>query len=438
MININRNTRIPSVEETLGTLRLHNSMMPMFVDFDKVMMDISWIQLQLKTVEPTLFKVIGKPPKKDASGNMKTWLMMNDKTSVFDYTKEGLSLNAESVQKAFDSGELKEDTVYLLKLYQKYSDFVKTRGTLVSLLQNPISDSPSCDGHRMLIVRPTFAPQNTGRIGMRDPAIQNLPHALQELVTVPEGYVLLHTDSGQVEPRIVYSAFVRDPQIQALINLYNDAYYGLIHYIFMDQSFITSGTTQFVPNEITDEMKANRQSLKTYSNAVMYGSKSNPSGDRVKAAMIERIGKHPARLAWVNELMTAIQRGQTTVKTYFGTEIDTSQSKKLIGGNSTSDSYEEQMVKLMINNPIQGTAADLMRVSVYEANKVLMRKKYKSYIIDYVHDAGRFCIHQDDFDEVAQELGDIVSYNVEGWIPIHAEPEFGRNGGKSGLIRDLY
>lgn len=438
MININRNTRIPSVEETLGTLRLHNSMMPMFIDFDKVMMDISFIQVQLQAIEPTLFRVIGRPPKKDASGNMKTWLAMNDDTSAFDFTKEGISLNQDSMEKAINSGALKEDTVYLLKLYQKYSDFVKTRGTLVSLLQNPISDSPSCDGHRMLIVRPTFAPQNTGRIGMRDPAIQNLPHALQELVTVPEGYVLLHTDSGQVEPRIVYSAFVRDPQIQTLIKLYNDAYYGLIHYIFMDQSLITSGTTQFVANEITDEMKVNRQSLKTYSNAVMYGSKSNPNGDRVKAAMIERIGKHPARLAWVNELITAIRRGETTVKTYFGTVIDTSQSKKLISGNSTSDTYEEQMVKLMINNPIQGTAADLMRISVYEANKILMNKGKKSYIIDYVHDAGRFCIHQDDFDSVSKELGDIVSYNVEGWIPIYAEPEFGRNGGKNGLIRDLY
>ena len=45
MIHVNKNTRIPSVEETLGTLRYHNSMMPQFADFDKVMMNINYLVL---------------------------------------------------------------------------------------------------------------------------------------------------------------------------------------------------------------------------------------------------------------------------------------------------------------------------------------------------------------------------------------------------------
>lgn len=438
MIFITKDTYIPDVQETISTLKLYNGMMPQFADFDKVMMNINYLQLQIKNISGPLFEVIGKPAKTDASTNMKAWLMSHEDCSGFDYTKTGLSLEKASIQKALESGTISEDGQYLISVYQKYASYTKIRGSLVALLQNPISNTPSCDGHRMLILRPTWEPQNTGRVAMQKPAIQNLPRQIQEIITVPQGYVLCHTDSGQIEPRVIYSAYIKDPQIQALIRLYDDAYFGVLHYVTMPEEDIISGRTDFQKMEITDAMKEGRKQIKTYQNAVMYGSKSNPSGDPIKAKMIKRIGEHPARMQWTNELMSQINRGQTVFRTAFGTPIDTSKSAKLEEGNMHSGSREEQMLKLAINNPIQGTAADLMRVSVYEANKIMMSKAKKSYIINYVHDAGMFAIHEDDFDKVSQELGDIVSYHVDGWLPIHAEPEFGRHGGENGLIKDLY
>lgn len=438
MIHVTKDTYIPSVDETLGTLRMHNSMMPSFVDFDKVMMNIHFLQVQIEQVSGPLFDIIGRPSGVNAGDNMKAWLMKNEDVSGFNFTKTGLSLDKPSVDAAFESQTLSEFGTDLLKVYQKYSSYVKTRGTLISLLQNPISNVPSCDGHRMLIIRPLFEPQNTGRIGMQKPAIQNFAHEIQEITTVPEGYVLLHTDSGQIEPRIVYSVYIKDPQIQALIRLYNDAYYGILHYITMPEELIISGRTDFQKMEITDEMVEGRKKIKTYTNAVMYGSTSNPSGDPIKEAMINRIGKHPSRLTLIRERTADIQAGKRIVYTAFGTPIDMNKSPKMMDGASRSDSVEDQLLKLSINNPIQGTAADLMRVSVYEANRIMMNKGKKSYIIDYVHDAGRFAIHEDDYDLIADELGDIVHYEVDGWLPIYAEPEFGRNGGKNGLIPDLY
>lgn len=439
MIHITKNTYIPGVEETLGTLKMHNSMMPQFADFDKVMMNINYLQIEIEKIGKPLFDVIGKPEKFDAMNRMKSYLAMsNTDLSGFNTTKTGISLDEESIQSAFDSNTLSEDTILLLQAYQKYSKLIRVRGTLIGLLQNPISDVPSCDGHRMLILRPEWHPQNTGRVAMRNPAIMNFARSIQEIITVPEGFVKLHTDSGQVEPRIVYSAFIKDPQIQELIKLYDDAYYGLLHYCTMSDAYIHSGVLNFVPMEITDAVKDSRQKIKTYGNAVMYGSKSNPTGDPVKAAMIKRIGEHPARIQMINDLMQQINRGVTMFPTAFGTLIDTSKSDKLIDFSSHSGSLDEQKLKLAINNPIQGTAADLMRVSVYEANKLLMSNAKKSYIINYVHDAGMFAIHEDDLHRVKDELSYIVSYNVEGWLPITADPEFGRDNGKMGLIEDLY
>ena len=440
MIHVDKSTRIPSVEETLGTLRYHNSMMPQFVDFDKVMMNINYLNLCIHQYEGPLFEVIGKPKGVDASSNMKYWLTNNRQvdTSVFNWTKVGLSLDKESIDSAINSGRLVEDIVSLLQVYQKYSTYVRMRGTMVSLLQNPISDAPSCDGHRMLIIKPTWHAQNTGRVAMRDPAVQNFNRLLQEVVTVPEGYVYCHTDSGQIEPRVVYSAFIKDTQIQSLIRLYNDAYFGVLHYISLPEGVHRSGVLQFDKMEITYEMKASRQSIKTHNNAVMYGSKSNVSGDPIKAKLIKYIGEHPLRIEWINRLEDEISKGSKIFYSAFGTPIDISNSKKLDPNAMKAHSINDELLKLAINNPIQATAADLMRLSVYEANKIMMNKAKKSYIINYVHDAGSFAIHEDDYDKIADDLGDIVAYDVEGWLPIYAEPEFGRKNGEHGLFKDLY
>lgn len=438
MIHIDKNTRIPSVEETLGTLRMYNSLMPQFVDFDKLMMLLGYLQIQIEKISKPLFGVIGAPAKIDAANNMKSWIYRYSDPSLFEPTKDGISLSKASVDGAFETGCLSEDAQLLIRTYQKYANLTKARGTLVSLLQNPMSDMISCDGHKMLIIRPEWASQNTGRVAMRNPAIQNIPRELQEIITVPKGFVLLHTDSGQVEPRIIYSAYINDPQIKYLINLYDDAYFGVLHYVTMSDEERNSGRTDFKKMEITESMQANRKSIKTYSNAVMYGSKSNSTGDPIKAAMIKYIGSHPLRLQWVDNLMSLINNGQTVFKTAFGTPIDTSKSPKLEDGNMHSGSLSEQKLKLAINNPIQGTAADLMRISVGEANKILMNRAKKSYIVNYVHDAGTFAIHEDEYDNIAKDLGDIVSYDIEGWLPIKAEPEFGRDNGKKGLIEDLY
>lgn len=438
MIHVDKNTRIPSVDETLGTLRTHNSMMPQLVDFDKLMMDLNYLQMRLKEIGGPLYDCIGKPLKSTAINNMKSWLIRNEVTEDFIQTKDGLSLNADSVQQAIDGGRLKPETIDLLRVYQKHENIVDMRSTLVGLLQNPISNVPSCDGHRMLIIRPTWHPQNTGRVAMHDPAVQNFAHALQELITVPKGYVKLHTDSGQIEPRITYSVYIPDKQIQELIRMYDDAYYGLLHYCTMDESWIFSGRTDFSPMEITDDIKTGRKTIKTYGNGVMYGSKSNPTGDPIKAAMIKRIGGHPMRTQLTQTYMQQISMGISVFETAFGTKIDIGNSVKYNESGARAASIEDQRLRLAINNPIQGTAADLMRLSVYEANRILMNKSKNSYIIHYVHDSGVFAIHEDDYDKVHDELADIVAYDVEGWLPIKAEPDEGRNGGKDGLIEDLY
>ena len=435
MIYINSNTYIPNVSETLGILKTHNNMMPQFLDLDKIHQYISYLTVEVSKIEGPLFEILkyDKIRETTIADHMKNYIVSRNCASLFKKTSRGISLSKPSVEQAISSG-LPEEVKLVVSTYQKYTGYLKTRTTLLSLLQNPVSNAYSFDNHRMLIVKPGWRAQNTWRVAMFDPALQNLPRLIQDLQTVPKGWVLLHTDSGQIEPRIIYSNFIPDPQIKALILLYDDAYFGVLHYVTMSEEDIISNRMEFTPFEITEELKNKRKKIKTYNNAVMYGSKSNTENDPIKDALIRRIGQHPLRLRWVDDVTQKINHGERVFKTAFGTGINISNSDKL---NDIEDAESEQyeLVKLAINNPIQGTAADLMRVSVSTANALLMSKSKKSYIINYVHDAGSFAIHEDEYDILANELSTIVEYKVDGWLPIKAEPEFGRNGG---MFADLY
>ena len=435
MINVHIGDSVPTVESTVGVLTTYNEILPQFLDLDKILQYVSYIELKLKECGGELKEYTGELYGGQALGPMKNYLVCHNYGQYLKTTDAGgISLSKDVIAEILARNDIPDELRKALTVYQKYSSLIHMRSTLLGKLQFPVSAAPSCDGHRMLMVRPQWVAQNTGRIGMQDPAIQNMERELQDIITVPKGYKLIHTDSGQIEPRIVYSYYIPDPQIKALINLYNDAYFGLLHYCTMDKSFIDSGTLQFKPMEITDEMKAGRKKIKTYGNAVMYGSTSNITNDPIKAAMIQRIGNHPMRQRLVADIESKLNSGIRKFPTAFGTPIDISLSKKLSYGSN--DLY--QYLKLAINNPIQGTAADMMRISVSAANKLLLQRGQKSAIIGYIHDAGLFAVHEDEYDALASELSDIVSYQVDDWITVHAEPEVGRNNGKGGLIEDLY
>lgn len=432
MIHITAETKIPSVETTLGILRAHNELMPIFIDYDKLHQYISFFLLKASHIKGPLYDVLqykeGYEIKLPAA--IKNYLTHTGNNFGFDMVSTGISLNAESINNAINSGRLSEEAVIVLDAYKKLSYYDKCARTLMTYLQFPVCNLLSYNGHRMSVVRPKWCRQNTGRVGMQDPAIQNLNRVMQDIITVPKGWILTHCDSGQIDPRVIYSTYINDPQIQACINLYDDAYFGLLHYCTMPDSLIKSGTTSFQKNVITPEMQENRKSIKTFCNAVVYGSTSNPSADPIKAALIKRIGNHPLRDKWVQSIEKELDMGNYIVKTAFGTPIDIMQSAKIENDNS-----RYQLIKLAINNPIQGTSADLMRLSCSYVNDLFSRKATNSAIIAYIHDAAVTAVHESDYDKVIDDVKACVAYDVPNWIPIKADVEIGRS---KGLFEDLY
>ena len=429
MHKISKDTRIPDVNTVCNILTKNNERMGICIDYDKLLEYYSYAVIMSRDKRPRLQKYLGISPNENMTETVFcNALMRLGVREGLGVTEGGsVSVSTDSLQSAIDTGMYTPELNAIMKAKIELNEWEYTVSHLYQLTRYDPVNIPTFDGHRMIVVRPTWVPQNTGRFAMRNPPIQNIAKKFSDILTVPEGWVLWYCDSSQIEPRIIYSAFIPDKQIQALIKLYNDAYFGILHYVTMPIADIASGRLDFEKHEITDEMKAKRQALKRLGNGVMYGKASNPDNDPLTAAYIQRIGGHPIRVKWQKSMENAVDAGQDIFPTYFGTPINIKigEGREKYLGNP--EALRRHDIRCAINNPIQGTAGDLARYSVVNVDHFLTRNCPNSVILDYVHDSSMFAIHEDEWDKAIDYLKDAVAYDVEGWLPIYSEGEKGRH-----------
>lgn len=345
----------------------------------------------------------------------------------------------KNVKKNLQDANIPQEAKDFLTLLNNWTYYNYRINYLKQYLSKPISFGVSDRKHRMIVANPTWNILSTSRIQAEDPSIQNIARDMKDIVCCPEGYRLIRCDSGQIEPRITYSHYINDHIIRDLIILYNDAYYGQLHYCQLpmdvyanreDYRVAKPGETGNDPmviykKEITDEMKAGRQELKVLALAATYGSALTGRDPVLSERYVTRIVNHPDRKVWEMRVKKAVNAGVEEFQSAFGTPIIPDENQQYTKG---TPQWTPHVVRCGINNPIQTTASDLMVCSLFEASKIL-EKANKSHIAYYKHDEGAFYIHESEA-YLIDELKDITAYNVtengRPWIPIYADLEEGQ------------
>lgn len=429
MLHIARDTQVPSVDTCINILNRHNREFGIPLDYDRMTEYLVYYTGRATRLRNSIASYLNISAYSLNDDVIVNFLKKNYGIYGLLPTAEGqISLGKESVAAAIATGKYDKEISTILQMYSDAAHYMHIVAPFVKILRNnEIETELSAEGHRFVRVHPTWVPQNTGRIGAQNPGIHNIAKILCDIETVPKGWVYITVDSGQVDPMITNSEYINDPQIKRCISLYGDAYFGYIHYctILTDEDRI-SGRLDFEAVELSDEIKAKRKKFKTYGNAVMYGSESNPDNDPDKAAFIKYIGGNPKRRAWQADIERRVERGERTFYTAFGTPIDiTKGPSEKNYKDKKSEAYFKHLVRNGINNPVQGSAADLMRLSIVAANNLLARKTEQSYILRYTHDSGTFAVHESELDTVLEDLRGITSYQVEGWLPIKCDEQIG-------------
>ena len=262
----------------------------------------------------------------------------------------------------------------------------------------------------------------TGRLSSNDPNLQNIPirtaegRRIREAFVAPPGHVICSADYSQIELRIM-AHLSEDEALMRAFRENLDVHRATASEVF--------GCT---PEEVSSEQ---RRYAKVINFGLIYGMSSfglarNLGIDNTAAKnYIERyFARYPGVKNYMDETrLSAKSRGY--VETVFGRRL------YLPEINSPNGPRRGGAERAAINAPMQGTAADLIKLSMCKVQRTLDEQKRRTKMIMQVHDELVFEVPEDEVEWVRGEIPKIMASVAELRVPLLAEIGFGPNWEKA-------
>ena len=327
---------------------------------------ISDLDSEIDAIAKACYEIIGKEINLASPKQLQTVLFEDLGMKGTSKVKTGFSTNAEALTTLFEQTE----HPFLEKLLQ-HRELTKIRQIVETIMKSVASDGRI---HTSYVQTGT----STGRLSSENPNLQNIPirsergRKIRDSFVVGKGYdQLLTADYSQIEMRI-------------LAHLSGDA--GLIEAFKSGEDlhkFVGSRIYGVKPDEVTSAM---RSKVKAMSYGLVYGLSeyglakqlriSNADAKQLMADYFERFGGVKRYLAQVVD--EAKLDGFT--KTTYG------RRRPFDDLNSKIFAIKENARRAALNAPIQGTAADIMKLAMINVDKALIQAGVKSRILLQVHD----------------------------------------------------
>ncbi len=298
-----------------------------------------------------------------------------------------------------------------------YRELIKLKNTYVDALPLLISRR---DGR--LHTSFNQAVTSTGRLSSANPNLQNIPIRTprgQEIrkAFVPRGpeFLIMSADYSQIELRIM-AAFSGD---QTMLDAFNND---------VDIHTQTASKVFHVGlDEVTSDM---RRKAKTINFGIIYGISSFGLAQRLKISrkeagqiIEEYFAGFPAVRAYIDQCIEKA-RGFGYAETILGRRR---YLRDINSRNVTDRMFAERNA---VNAPIQGSAADMLKIAMIQIHEFMQRERLRSKMILTVHDELVFDVHRDELDL----LRDNVDRIMKNAIPMGVKMDTGIGVGENWLV----
>lgn len=320
-------------------------------------------------------------------------------------TKTGYSTAADVLDK------LAPDYPIVAQILE-YRQLTKLKSTYADGLANYIGEDGRIHGKFNQTITAT------GRISSTEPNLQNIPIRMElgrliRKVFIPEqDFVFVDADYSQIELRILAHC----SGDKALINAYKEA---------KDIHRITASQVFHIPfDEVTD---LERRNAKAVNFGIVYGISSfglsqDLSITRKEAAKYidKYFETYPGIKTFLDDTVKhAKEMGY--VVTLFGRRRPIPELKS---SNFMQRSFGERVA---MNSPIQGTAADIMKIAMIAVNQELKESCMKSRLVLQVHDELLVEAHQDEVEQVKAILKKQMEQAASLDVPLEVDMHVGQN-----------
>jgi len=321
-------------------------------------------------------------------------------------TKRGYATGVEVLEKLKDDYEI-------VNLILEYRMYAKLKSTYIEGLLPLIHKDNKIHAHFQQTVAAT------GRISCTEPNLQNIP-IRQELgrklrkAFVPENddYVLVGADYSQIELRIL-AHLSQDPLLIDAFNQGDD-----IHKITASKVF---GVPE---NEVTPLQRSNAKAVNF---GVIYGMSGFGLSTELNITRKEAekyIGEYFKKYSKVKEYLDRLV-AECKEKGYVTTIM---KRKRIIHEINASNFMVRQLgERLAMNSPIQGSAADIIKLAMIKVYQEINREKLKSKLVLQVHDELIIQTHKTELEKVKKLLEQNMENAVKLSVVLSSEVSTGRN-----------
>lgn len=256
----------------------------------------------------------------------------------------------------------------------------------------------------------------TGRLSSTNPNLQNIPirtprgrEIRKAFIPRNEDYVILSADYSQIELRIM-AAFSQDATMLEAFNKGIDIHASTASKVF-----------KVALEEVTSDM---RRKAKMVNFGIIYGISAFGLAQRLGIARGE-----------ASEIIKAYFQEFPAVKSYMDMVINKAREQKYVetilgrrryladidSQNQTTRGFAERNA---INAPIQGSAADMIKVAMINIHDFLKREKLQSRMLLQVHDELVFDAHRDEIDLLNHHVNELMVNAIP--LPVKMETGIGK------------
>jgi DNA polymerase-1 len=295
-----------------------------------------------------------------------------------------------------------------------YREYEKLRSTYVDALPKMISQY---DGRIHTDYRQAWAV--TGRLSSNNPNLQNIPIRTEKgrlirkaFVARNEDFLFMSADYSQIELRIAAS-FAKDETMIEAFRMKRDIHTTTAAKVFK------------VPLEdVTPDM---RRKAKEVNFGILYGSTAFGLAQNLRIPRAEAV-----------EIIKAYFHEFSAIKRYMDDAINTARGKEyvetLMGRrrylrdiNSRNVSTRGFAERNAINAPIQGSAADIIKIAMVNIHHWLIKEKLETRMTMQVHDELVFDVHRKEADFVKDNITRLMCQAVQLEVPMEVEVGVGEN-----------
>ncbi len=296
----------------------------------------------------------------------------------------------------------------------QYRQYKKLQSTYVDALPNEIN--PKTSRVHTVYAQAVAA---TGRLSSNNPNLQNIPirtergrEVRKAFIPRSEDFVLLAADYSQIELRIIAALSEEENMISA----------------FQNGEDIHASTAAKVFNVALDEVtREQRSNAKTVNFGIIYGvsafglsNQTNLSRGEAKELIDTYYETYPKLRAYMSQqIQFARDNG------YVETVLHRRRYLKDI--NSRNAVVRGAAERNAVNAPIQGSAADIIKLAMINIHKKLEEGKYKTKMLLQVHDELVFDAHKDELETIQSLIKNEMENAFKLSVPLDVEIGLGNN-----------